>query len=94
MCHAASALSLTGFVKDSVAPGAIILTDGWGAYAPLSSMGYRHQPRTQGPAERAGRALAAAVRVSARSGGNAWFVARLTRRHLRGGGTWAEMAER
>ena len=53
----ASAPSLTGFVKGHVEPGAIILTDGWGAYAPLASMGYRHRPRTQGTAERAGKIL-------------------------------------
>ena len=53
----ASVRSLTGFVKKSVQPGAIILTDGWSAYAPLPSMGYRHRPRTQGPAERAGKIL-------------------------------------
>lgn len=42
----ASARSLTGFVKRTVAPGTVILTDAWGAYAPLSDMGYRHRPRT------------------------------------------------
>ena len=48
----ASARSLTGFVQRTVAPGTLILTDGWGAYAPLSNMGYRHRPRTQGTPER------------------------------------------
>src|SRR5712691_4799183 len=33
------------------------LKDGWGAYAPLATMGFRHRPRTQGPAERAGKIL-------------------------------------
>jgi transposase-like protein len=49
----ASAASLTGFVTRNVAPGTLILTDGWGAYAPLASLGYRHRPRTQGTPERA-----------------------------------------
>lgn len=53
----ASARSLTGFVKRTVAPGTLILTDGWGAYAPLSDMGYRHRPRTQGTPERAAKLL-------------------------------------
>ncbi len=59
----ASVRSLAGFVRKNVQPGAIILTDGWGAYAPLSSMGYRHRPRTQGPAERAGKILPRIHRV-------------------------------
>lgn len=53
----ASARSLTGFVKRTVAPGTLILTDGWGAYAPLSAIGYRHRPRTQGTPERAAKLL-------------------------------------
>jgi transposase-like protein len=53
----ASARALTGFVKRAVAPATLILTDGWGAYAPLSDMGYRHRPRTQGTPERAAKLL-------------------------------------
>ena len=53
----ASARSLTGFVNRTVAPGTLILTDGWGAYAPLSDMGYKHRPRTQGTPERAAKLL-------------------------------------
>jgi transposase-like protein len=53
----ASAHALTGFVKRTVAPGTRILTDGWRAYAPLSNMGYRHRPRTQGTADRATKLL-------------------------------------
>ena len=53
----ASARSLTGFVQRTVAPGPLILTDGWGAYAPLSNMGYGHRPRTQGTPERAATLL-------------------------------------
>lgn len=53
----ASARSLTGFVKRTVALGTLIRTDGWGAYGPLSDMGYRHRPRTQGTPERAAKLL-------------------------------------
>ena len=59
----ASASSLTGFVQRHVELGALILTDGWGAYAPLTSMGYRHRPRTQGAAEQAGKLLPRIHRV-------------------------------
>jgi transposase-like protein len=40
--------TLTGFVKAHVEPGAIVVTDAWQGYAPLSGMGYRHRPHTQG----------------------------------------------
>jgi transposase-like protein len=43
-----SARSLVRFVAANVAPGAVVLTDGWGAYDPLQQMGYRHRARTQG----------------------------------------------
>jgi transposase-like protein len=53
----ASARSLTGFVKRTIAPGTLILTDGWQAYASLADVGYRHRPRTQGTPERAAKFL-------------------------------------
>ena len=53
----ASARSLTGFVRRTVTPGSVILTDRWQAYAPLPDLGYHHRPRTQGPPERAGQLL-------------------------------------
>jgi transposase-like protein len=59
----ASAPSLTGFVAANVEPGAVVLTDGWGAYAPLRRMGYRHRPKTQGPPERAAKILPRVHRV-------------------------------
>jgi transposase-like protein len=43
----ASGPTLTGFVKAHVEPGAIVVTDGWQGYAPLSGMGYRHRPHSQ-----------------------------------------------
>jgi len=44
----ASARSLTGFVRATVEPGALVRTDGWQGYAPLAELGYRHRPRTRG----------------------------------------------
>lgn len=59
----ASATSLTGFVAANVAPGAVVLTDGWGAYAPLHTQGYRHRPKTQGDRARAAKILPRVHRV-------------------------------
>ena len=39
-----SAASLTSFIKDNVAVGASIRSDGWDAYNNLSIMGYDHRP--------------------------------------------------
>ena len=39
----ASATSLLPFVCDVVAPGALVLTDGWGGYNELPENGYRHR---------------------------------------------------
>lgn len=38
------AKSLTSFIKDDVAPGSIIRTDGSPSYSALSGMGYQHDP--------------------------------------------------
>jgi len=38
----ASAESLMPFVRDSVAPGSLLHTDGWPGYLPLRSQGYQH----------------------------------------------------
>lgn len=59
----ASASSLTGFVREHVAPGAVVLTDGWGGYAPLQGMGYRHRPKTMGGPQRAAQILPRVHRV-------------------------------
>ena len=39
----ASAKSLVPFVRDSVAPGSVIHTDGWLGYVPLEKAGYEHE---------------------------------------------------
>ncbi len=39
----ASAESLMPFVRDSVAPGSVVHTDGWLGYVPLKSKGYEHE---------------------------------------------------
>lgn len=39
----ASAASLHPFVRDAVAPGNLVRTDGWDGYAGLAALGYRHK---------------------------------------------------
>ena len=41
----ASAQSLEAFVQEAVAPGSVIITDGWSAYPGLERLGYVHRPR-------------------------------------------------
>lgn len=41
----ASGESLVGFVRETVAPGAVVITDGWTAYPGLVRHGYTHRPR-------------------------------------------------
>ncbi|MGY2746070.1 IS1595 family transposase [Arthrobacter sp. UYCu723] len=50
----ASGDTLGTFVTDTVAPGAIVHTDGWMGYVPLRNKGYDHRPRSQRAAKRAG----------------------------------------
>jgi transposase-like protein len=59
----ACATSLTGFVAANVERGAVVLTDGWGGYTPLQSMGYRHRAKTQGTPEWATKILPRVHRV-------------------------------
>jgi transposase-like protein len=35
---------LEGFVKEAIAPGSAVRTDGWNAYSGLAGLGYRHTP--------------------------------------------------
>lgn len=39
--------SLVGFVKDVVAVGSVVATDGWRGYSSLSEHGYKHERRVQ-----------------------------------------------
>ena len=41
----ASAQSLEGFVREALAPGSVVVTDGWTAYPGLEQRGYVHRPR-------------------------------------------------
>jgi transposase-like protein len=43
----ASQKTLTGWVKESVEPGAVVHTDGWPAYGKLAAAGFDHRPRLQ-----------------------------------------------
>ena len=52
---AAWRLAGVAFVEHSVAPGSIVLTDGWKGYLPLRRRGYDHRPKTQGVATNAAR---------------------------------------
>lgn len=40
-----SAASLRPFVTDQVAPGSVVITNGWSGYHGLSTWGYDHHPR-------------------------------------------------
>jgi len=50
----ASGDTLSGFMADTVAPGAIVHTDGWMGYAPLAKQEYDYRPRSQRAAKAAG----------------------------------------
>lgn len=51
----ASSETLIGFITDTVAPGAIVHTDGWMGYAPLAKNDeYTHRPRSQRAAKKTG----------------------------------------
>ena len=40
----ATASSLIPFIKSTVKEGALVRTDGWGGYRPLSGLAYEHRP--------------------------------------------------
>lgn len=42
-----SSASLSAFVKETAAPGALVHTDGWAGYAGLAAAGFEHRPRNQ-----------------------------------------------
>ena len=50
----ASATTLTEFVRENVAAGAIVHTDAWKSYLSFTTLGYDHRPRNQSAARRRG----------------------------------------
>ncbi|MGM0578807.1 MAG: IS1595 family transposase [Myxococcota bacterium] len=57
--------SLVPFVEGSVAPGNVVLTDGWQGYKRLQRRGYDHRPTTQGHGKNAPKILPRIHRVFA-----------------------------
>jgi hypothetical protein len=55
--------SLSAFVEHAVAPGNVVLTDGWKGYLPLGRKGYDLRAITQGPAKNAAKLLPRIHRV-------------------------------
>lgn len=53
----ASAVSLLGFVKGAVAPGTVVVTDGWPAYSGLKEAGYIHRPKVVSTSEKTASTL-------------------------------------
>lgn len=53
----ASGDSLVSFVQGAVAPGTVVITDGWTAYPGLADAGYRHRPRVVSGSGRTASAL-------------------------------------
>lgn len=54
---AASGAALTTFVRDQVARGSVVYTDGWEGYSGLRRLGYDHKPTVEGEPARAGKIL-------------------------------------
>ena len=52
-----SAKSLVSFVERTVTPGAVIRTDAWSGYVPLSRSGYRHIPKSLRASRAAGHTV-------------------------------------
>lgn len=50
----ASTATLSGFIADTVEPGAIVVTDGWPAYRRITAAGFTHEPRNQSAAKALG----------------------------------------
>lgn len=62
----ASGKSLVSFVRETVAPGAVVITDGWTAYPGLAQHGYTHRPRVvSGSGQTASTLLPRVHRVAA-----------------------------
>jgi len=60
----ATAHALLSFVRDNVAPGSVLRTDGWPSYLGLEDQGYRHKRLLQLSARDASRQLPRAHRVA------------------------------
>lgn len=60
----ASGPALQGFVRDTVAPGALLRTDGWTSYVGLEEQGYRHRRFVQKSPRDASKKLPRAHRVA------------------------------
>jgi len=43
----ASGKTLHGFISDTIAPGATVVTDGWNGYLGIDTLGYHHDRRSQ-----------------------------------------------
>ena len=43
----ASGRTLHGFITDTIAPGATVITDGWSGYLGINALGYHHDRRSQ-----------------------------------------------
>jgi len=54
---AASATPLISFVKYAIEPGAVVITDGWEAYAGLKQEGFKHRPRVATPSSKTASVL-------------------------------------
>jgi transposase-like protein len=54
---AASATPLVAFVKHAIEPGAVVITDGWEAYAGLKQEGFKHRPRVISTSSKTASAL-------------------------------------
>ncbi len=67
-----SSASLVGFLEQSVAPGSLVHTDGWGGYRPLANKGYVHQRQTQGSGKRDGTLFPRVHRVFSNPSRRGW----------------------
>lgn len=54
-----SALSLHAFITETIAPGSIVITDGWNGYRGIKKIGYTHDRRSQRAAKAVGEDIGA-----------------------------------
>jgi transposase-like protein len=53
----ASGETLRGFITDTIAAGATVITDGWNGYLGIDALGYRHDRRSQRAAQARGETI-------------------------------------